>query len=185
MHKSVTYTEVLYAGSDKFPTSEVVREIQAAAAEGGSTLDTELGVSSLDSEWLTRVEHHDHRVIWVPDGADSLKTRLLVCGHLEGNGHPGVDVTMPRIQRHGVWACGKTLPHFRVGGYVLVDRVYRQGMCRKLMSPWPGPWRVANDDQEHVYAVQHLVELRDVHVARKRFYSDDQLEITRELLKVS
>ena len=31
--------------------------------------------------------------------------------------------------------------------------------------------------------MQHLVELRDVHVARKRFYSDDQLELTRELLK--
>ena len=27
-------------------------------------------------------------------------------------------------------------------------------------------------------------ELRDVHVARMRFYTDDQLEITVELLKV-
>ena len=54
------------------------------------------------------------------------------------------------------------------------------------MNTWTGPWRVANDDKEHVYAVQHLVtaELRDVHVARMRFYADDQLEITGELLKV-
>ena len=54
------------------------------------------------------------------------------------------------------------------------------------MSTWTGPWRVANDDKEHVYAVQHLVtaELRDVHVARVRFYADDQLEITGEVLKV-
>ena len=39
------------------------------------------------------------------------------------------------------------------------------------MSTWTGPWRVANDDKEHVYAVQHLVtaELRDIHVARMRF----------------
>ena len=43
----------------------------------------------------------------------------------------------------------------------------------------------SNDDKEHVDAVQHLVtaELRDVHVARMRFYTDDKLEITGELLK--
>ena len=43
-----------------------------------------------------------------------------------------------------------------------------------------------HDNNEHVYAVQHLVtaELRDVHVARMRFYADDQLDITGELLKV-
>ena len=34
--------------------------------------------------------------------------------------------------------------------------------------------------------MEHLVtgELRDVHVARMRFYADDKLEITGELLKV-
>ena len=37
-----------------------------------------------------------------------------------------------------------------------------------------------------MYAVQDLVtaELRGVHVARMRFYADDNLEITGELLKV-
>ena len=61
----------------------------------------------------------------------------------------------------------------------------RQGKRRKLMSPWTGPWRVSDDDKEHVYAVQLFVELRDVHVVTMRFYVDDQLEITVELLKVS
>ena len=44
----------------------------------------------------------------------------------------------------------------------------------------------SNDDKEHVDAVQHLVtaELRDVHVARMRFYADDKLESTGELLNV-
>ena len=81
---------------------------------------------------------------------------------------------------------GKTLPHFTGGDYALVARVSRQGKLRKRMSTWTGPWRVANDDKELVYAVQHLVtgELLDVHVARMRFYADDQLEITVELLKV-
>ena len=53
------------------------------------------------------------------------------------------------------------------------------------MNTWTGPWRVANDHKERVYAVQHLVtaELRDVHVARIRF-TDEKLEITDELRKV-
>ena len=79
---------MLFAGSDKFPTKEVVRGVQVAAAEGGTTLDTALGVASLDSEGLYRVEHHGHRLIWVPDGADSLKKRPLVCTHPEGTETP-------------------------------------------------------------------------------------------------
>ena len=81
---------------------------------------------------------------------------------------------------------GKTLPHFTEGSHVLVARVYKQGKHRKLMSTWTRPRRVANEDKEHGYAVQHLVtgELRDVHVARMRFYADDQLVITGKLPKV-
>ena len=77
---------------------------------------------------------------------------------------------------------GKTLALFTVGDYVLVARVSKH---RKLMSTWTGPWRVANDNKEHVYPVQHLItgELRDFHVVRMRFYAHDQLEITGELLK--
>ena len=110
-HASVKHTEVLFAEGDKFPTKEVVRGVQAA-----------MGVASLDSEGLYRVEHHGHHVIWVLAGADSLKKRLLVCAHLEGTGHRGVDATIARLEQHCVWDRGKTLPHFTVGDYVLVAR---------------------------------------------------------------
>ena len=66
VYASVKYTGALFARSDKLPTKEVVRWIQAAAAEGGPTLDTGLGVPSLDSEGLYRVEHYGHRVICRP-----------------------------------------------------------------------------------------------------------------------
>ena len=49
-----------------------------------------MGVASRDSEGLYRVEHHCHRVIWVPAGDDSLETRLFVCAHLEETGQRGV-----------------------------------------------------------------------------------------------
>ena len=54
------------------------------------------------------------------------------------------------------------------------------------MSTWTGPWRVVNDDREHVYAVEHIVtgETRDVHVARMRFYADRHLKVTKRLRDV-
>ena len=104
----------------------------------------------------------------MPGGAEFLKKRLLVCPHLKGAGHHGIDTAMARLERRCVWNRDEQVKH------------------RKLMSTWTGPWRVANDDNEHVYAVQHLVtaELRDVDVAMMRFYADDLLEITDEFLKV-
>ena len=62
-----------------------------------------LGVVSLDSEGLYRVEHHGHRVIWAPAGGDSLKKRLLVRAYLEAAGHRGVDATIARLERQCVW----------------------------------------------------------------------------------
>ena len=118
-HASVKYTEVLFAGSDKFPTKDVVRGVQAAAAGAGPIRYTAIRVASLGCEGLYRADQHGHRMIWVPAGADSLKKRLLVCAHLEGTGHRGVDATMARLERHWVWDRGKTLPHFTVGDYVL------------------------------------------------------------------
>ena len=72
------------------------------------------GWLSLDSERLYRVEHHGHRLIWVPVAADSLEKRRLVRACLEGGGHCGVDATMARRERYCVWDRGKTLPHFTV-----------------------------------------------------------------------
>ena len=83
------------------------------------------------------MEYHHHRVIWVPVGADSLEKRLLVCSHLEGDGHRGDDATMARLERHCVWERGKTLLHFTVGDYVQVARVSRQGKHRSSRALGP------------------------------------------------
>ena len=120
----------------------VVRDVQAAAAEGGPTLDTALGVALLGSEGLYRVEHHGHRVIWVPGGADSLKKRLLVCAHLKGVGHRGVDATMARLERQCVWERGNTLPHLTVGDYALVARVSPKGHISDFAVRSEGPRNV-------------------------------------------
>ena len=77
---------MLFAGSETFLTKEVVRGVHEAAAEGGPTRDTAMGVASRDSEGLYWMERHGHLVIWLPIGADSLKTTVGVCP-------PGVDRT--------------------------------------------------------------------------------------------
>lgn len=71
------------------------------------------------------------------------------------------------------------MPQFTVGDYVLVARIRRVGSHPKLMSKWVGPWRVVNDDKEHVYTIEVIVtgKTRDVHVVRIRFYADWALEV--------
>ena len=78
------------------------------------------------------------------------------------------------------------LPNFAVGDYVLVARVRRSGSTPKLLMTWTGPWRVVSAEQPHVYGVQNIVsgDVRDVHVARLRFYADRALAVTAELKDV-
>lgn len=78
------------------------------------------------------------------------------------------------------------LPHFTVGEYVLVARLHKPGEKRKITSTWTGSWRVANDDEKPMYAVQHLVtgETRDLHVTRMRLYAGEQFDVTRKLQDV-
>ena len=68
-------------------------------------------------------------------------------------------------------------PNFDMGDYALVARVRRSGST---------PWRVVSAKQPHVYGVQNIVsgDVRDVHLARMRFYADRELSITAEVKDV-
>ena len=54
------------------------------------------------------------------------------------------------------------------------------------MSTWTGPWRVVGADHSHVYSVQNIVssKVHTAHVARLRFYADEDLNITAEIKDV-
>ena len=93
------------------------------------------------------------------------------------------DVVAAARQKSRDRASRGVLPSFMVGDYVLVARVTRQGRNHKLVSSWTGPWRVVNDDRDHLYVVQNIVtgETRDVHVARMLFYCDAILRVTSRL----
>ena len=78
---------------------------------------------------------------------------------------------------------GVILPNFAVGEYVLVARVRLSSSTLKLLMTWTGTWRVMVAQRPHVYGVQHIIsgEVRDVRVARMRFYPDAAHTITAEL----
>ena len=81
-----------------------------------------------------------------------------------------------------VAASRESLPIFIVD-YVLVARVRRSGSPLKTLMTWTGPWRVLVAQLSHEYDMQNIVsgEVRDIRVARMRFYADAALEITAEL----
>ena len=72
------------------------------------------------------------------------------------------------------------LTNFVVGDYVLVAWVQGGGSTLNLLMAWTEPWRVVVAQRLHVYGVQNIVsgEVRDVHLARMRFYAAP--EITAE-----
>ncbi|CAN0390861.1 unnamed protein product, partial [Discosporangium mesarthrocarpum] len=47
------------------------------------------------------------------------------------------------------------------------------------------PWRVVAVETAHVYQVQNIIlgDVHDVHISRLRFYSDKELELSRDLKK--
>lgn len=75
------------------------------------------------------------------------------------------------------------LPFLAVGDYLLRVWVRRSGSTSKLMVTWTGPWKEVETKGGHVYGVQNITsgEVHGVNVARLRFYSDSELEITSEL----
>lgn len=70
--------------------------------------------------------------------------------------------------------------------YVLVACFTKKIRRHKLTSTLTRPWRVVNDDREHVYVVEHPDngETQDVHVARMWFYVDRHLHVDQPLQDV-
>ena len=68
----------------------------------------------------------------------------------------------------------------------MVAGVRRPDSTPKLVSTWTRPWRNVTVDKVHVSGVQNIdmVEVKDVHVVRHRFYADKNLEMTAALKEV-
>jgi len=119
--------------------------------------------------------------------ADALKQHVRLIEEAQTELHKEVlaKVESNRAKQRNAASRGR-LPNFAVGDYVPAARVRKSGLTPKLVATWTGPWRVVSAENQHVFSVQNIIsgEVRDVHVARLRFYSDKELEVTTELKDV-
>jgi len=126
---------------------------------------------------------------WKVDVLDSnsLQSKVADVVDAQENFHKQVsDKVRENRERQRRAADRGVMPNFDVGDYVLVARVRKRGVTPKLVSTWTGPWRVVTAETDHLYGVQNIVsgDIRDVHVARLRYYADRELGMTAQLKDV-
>lgn len=78
---------------------------------------------------------------------------------------------------------GMIVAQYDVGDYVLYVDVWAHTRA-KLSVKWCGPAQVVNAVSAWIFTVKNLItgDLREVHASRLKFYSDDILDVTEELL---
>lgn len=93
-----------------------------------------------------------------------------------------------RHERNNRSQRGIQAPDFQMGDFVLwanINSITRRAEGNKLQSVWKGPFRVVGTKSKCVFRIQHLVtgKTMDAHVTRMKFYADDNLELTEELVE--
>ena len=71
--------------------------------DGKEVLDSPLGSVVRCENGLYRVDYGGMQVIWVPPAERSLQVRLMVCAHMQEDGHRGICATMHRLGAYCVW----------------------------------------------------------------------------------
>ena len=57
----------------------------------------------LDGEGLFRVRAGGRDVLWIPEDAEKLQARLMVCAHMKDAGHRGAVATLQRLSEYCCW----------------------------------------------------------------------------------
>ena len=98
------------APDETMPSKDLIREAQqqarvglGAMVSGVSSFTTSVGRATKDNEDLFRVGLDGRDVLWIPEQAKEMQTRLMVCVYMKGAGHRGVVATLQRLQRYCCW----------------------------------------------------------------------------------
>ena len=90
---------------ETMPSKDAIREVQqqaraglGAIVSGTSKFTTPIGRATKDNEGLLRVRLDGRDVLWIPEQAKEMQTRLMVCAHMKGAGQHGVVATLQRLQ---------------------------------------------------------------------------------------
>ena len=100
------------APDETMPSKDAFREVQQQARAGSgvmvrraSSFTTPVGRATKDNEGLFRVGLDGRDVWWIPEQAEEMQTRLMVCAHMKDAKHRGVVVTSQRLQGYCCWFC--------------------------------------------------------------------------------
>ena len=81
---------------ETLPSKDAIREVQqqarvslGAITSGASSFTTPVGRATKDNEDLFCVGLDGRDVLWIPEQAKEMQTRLMVCSHMKDAGHRG------------------------------------------------------------------------------------------------
>ena len=102
---------------ETMPSKDVIRKVQqqaraglGAMISGAFSFTTPIGRATKDNKNLFRIRLDGQDMLWIPEHATKMQTRLMVCAHMKDAGHRGVMVTLQQLQGRCCW--------FRVGAHV-------------------------------------------------------------------
>ena len=98
------------APDETMPSKDAVHQVQQQARAGLGTmvggalsLTTSVGSATKDNEDLFRVRLDGRDVLWIPEHAKEMQTRLMVCASMKDARHRGVVATLQRLQGYWCW----------------------------------------------------------------------------------
>ena len=93
------------APDETMPSKDAIREVRhqaraglGAMASGVSSFTTPVGRAAKDNDDSIRVGLNGKDVLWIPEQAQEMQTRLMMCAQMKGAGHRGVVATLQRLQ---------------------------------------------------------------------------------------
>ena len=92
------------------PFKDAIREVQqqagadlGAIVSGASSFTTPVDRATKDIGNLFQMRLDNPDVLWIPEKANEMQTRLIVCAHMEDAGHRGLVATLQWLQGYCCW----------------------------------------------------------------------------------
>ncbi|OWY94441.1 hypothetical protein PHMEG_00035828 [Phytophthora megakarya] len=116
---------------------------------------------------------------------DNVSEHLALLRHSLQEMHKEVVESKERRRLQDMAVYKGTPANFDVGDFVLWSRVDQRLPTNKLLGQWVGPFKVI-EAKQHSFLIKHLITGReyDVHASRLRFYCDEDLNQSAELLEL-
>ena len=92
------------------PSKDAIREVQhqvraglSAMVRGASSFTTPVGCAMINNTDLFCVELDGQDILWIPEQAKEMQTRLVVCDHMKDAEHRGVVAALQLLQGYCSW----------------------------------------------------------------------------------